>query len=1094
MQIHQQDLIKIVEKASTISERLGDKFIPNSTSVNDDTINFRIQKWCKTVAQGDKAQLEKRLAWDDLDLNNIRPLLGSVHLTEPQEKPTWTETLKAVLEATKPLDLEILTKGIVQEESKILNPKNPLPFEELFLPFIDVARQKLIDEAGSNYSLLSEDAHTSLERYLLSSLTHLCSQAISINFQTFLIYGQPRLINRLQQVTNSNSKEQYIKFIRKMQSGELLAFFQEYAVLARLAATATDFWVNNTNEFLQRLASDWLDIQKIFQGDAELGQVVAIHAGLSDLHENGRSVMAITFDSGLKLIYKPKDLGSEEAYFKLLAWLNEREIPLPFKLLKIINRSTYGWVEYVEHLPCSNQQQVGRYYQRAGMLLCLLYALNGTDYHSENIIACGEHPVAIDLEMLISHRVRDIGDSSLDTQASSIASQQVMDSVLHTSFLPQWQIGPDGLAYDVSALAGFGDQQTNFRVLKWRNINTDSMVLGYEHIKTQPNANAVFLDGVTMSPSDYVEELVDGFTQMYQFLVSHRETLLAANSQLAKFNHQRVRFLFRFTQAYNSLLKEALQPKYLRDGVDFSIILDTLSKSFLKSKAKPSSWSIMAVEKQALEKLDIPLFATGSHSDDLILSSNKTIKQYFTQPSYNLVVERLQKFSENDLLIQINFIRGSLYARAKSETHNPLPPSQQQVIDFDKFSPLTQEKLVQKAVDIAHELQKRAMRGTDGSVTWMGLEYIPKSQCFQHQPMSYDLYDGTCGVALFLAALRKITGTVEFGDLALRALQPLRKIVQDLDFEELQQSTKYLGIGGGKGLGSMVYSLVRINQFLEDPIFLEQAQKIASLITPERIEADQKFDIMSGTAGTILGLLTLHSHTADPAVLEQAISCGHHLLNNRTVSDAGYKAWATINEKLLTGFSHGAAGIAYALLRLYNTTQNPIFKEAACEAIAYERSVFSPKIQNWPDLRSENTVFSTSWCHGAPGIALARLGGLTILDTSEIRQEIKTALQTTQKVSLQKEINHLCCGNFGCIEVLLVAAQQLKRPEYLKIAHQQAAWIVSRAENAGSSQIFPNENFKDIYNPGFFQGIPGIGYELLRLAYPQQLPSVLLWE
>ena len=31
-------------------------------------------------------------------------------------------------------------------------------------------------------------------------------------------------------------------------------------------------------------------------------------------------------------------------------------------------------------------------------------------------------------------------------------------------------------------------------------------------------------------------------------------------------------------------------------------------------------------------------------------------------------------------------------------------------------------------------------------------------------------------------------------------------------------------------------------------------------------------------------------------------------------------------------------------------------------------------------------------------------------------------------------------------------------------------------------------------NPGLFQGYAGIGYELLRLAAPESIPSVLLWE
>jgi lantibiotic modifying enzyme len=63
----------------------------------------------------------------------------------------------------------------------------------------------------------------------------------------------------------------------------------------------------------------------------------------------------------------------------------------------------------------------------------------------------------------------------------------------------------------------------------------------------------------------------------------------------------------------------------------------------------------------------------------------------------------------------------------------------------------------------------------------------------------------------------------------------------------------------------------------------------------------------------------------------------------------------------------------------------------------------------------------TSWCHGAPGIGLARLGSLPILDTAEIRQEIAVAINTTQQFGLHN-IDHLCCGNFGRMEVLLVGA------------------------------------------------------------------------
>ncbi|PZO50565.1 MAG: type 2 lantipeptide synthetase LanM [Phormidesmis priestleyi] len=1090
MKITQEDLLEIVEQASTIPERLGTEFLLNGMQ-NENIVNSRVEYWCQTVAHGNQAQFEKRLAWDGLNLGIIRQALGSVHLADRQNLPAWTKTLKAVLEAIASDPLDALEKSLAQAKYP-LDSKEPLPFEELFLSFIEIARQKLTAQSGSTYFLLSAQSHATLERFLLQSLTSLCSQAMGENFLVFRIYEQSSLIRQIGQLGGCHSTEQYDKFIKQMLAGELLGFFQEYAVLARLVATVTDFWVNNLCEFLQRLDSDWSNIQATFQGNTELGQVVAIQLGLSDSHQNGRSVIKISFASGLKLIYKPKDLGLEEAYFQLVAWLNENGIPQHLKVLQLLNCSDYGWVEYVEHSPCPDEPAVARYYQRSGMLLCLLYSLSGTDFHRENIIACGEQPVPIDLEMLMSAVARQEESPYANTNASSLAFERLNYSVLNTLFLPSWELGRDGGAYDMSGLGGSGNQQTHFRKLVWRSINTDGMVLRHEDVKTTSCSNTVILNGVQVSPSDYVRELVEGFHQMYQFLMAHKETFLAANSPLVAFAHQRVRSIFRATQVYASLIKETLQPKLLRDGVERSIALDILSRSLLKYEKKPNSWQIIAAEQQALIHLDIPLFSFYPRSKDLNISADLSVTHYFIEPSYDLIMTRLRQLNETDLEQQIGFIRSSLYTNFASDFSRSLPLSEQPVLNLNTIAPAAEETLLQQAVDIAVELQKRAIRATDGSVTWMGMDYMPESGRLQQKPMGYDFYDGTSGVALFLSALAKVTRDEEFQDLALGTLQPIFNLLRNLNAARETPILEKIGVGGGKGFGSILYALVRSSQFLAKPTLLNDAQSIASLVTPALIASDHKFDIMSGSAGAILGLLTLHQATANLAVLEQAVNCGYHLLGHRTASDAGLRAWRTLNGKILTGFSHGATGIAYALLRLYEVTQNAKFLAAATEAIAYEQSVFSPIAQNYPDFRSEKPDFLVSWCHGAPGIGLARLGSLGILDTDRIRQEIEITLKTTQAFGMQ-EIDHLCCGNFGRIEMLLVGAQQLERSKLAEIARRQAAWAINRAANTGSFQIFPSL-FKGTYNPGFFQGAAGIGYELLRLAYPEKLPSALLWQ
>jgi hypothetical protein len=74
------ELVRIVEQASSLTERLGTGFLPSDPSDSDDIVNSQIEKWCQTAAKGDLEKFQKRLAWDGLTLSNVRRVLGSVRL------------------------------------------------------------------------------------------------------------------------------------------------------------------------------------------------------------------------------------------------------------------------------------------------------------------------------------------------------------------------------------------------------------------------------------------------------------------------------------------------------------------------------------------------------------------------------------------------------------------------------------------------------------------------------------------------------------------------------------------------------------------------------------------------------------------------------------------------------------------------------------------------------------------------------------------------------------------------------------------------------------------------------------------------------
>ena len=64
-------------------------------------------------------------------------------------------------------------------------------------------------------------------------------------------------------------------------------------------------------------------------------------------------------------------------------------------------RDGYGWTEFVNHTGCADAKGHKRFFRRAGAWLALFHWFAGTDMHRENIIADGDHPVPIDLEMLL---------------------------------------------------------------------------------------------------------------------------------------------------------------------------------------------------------------------------------------------------------------------------------------------------------------------------------------------------------------------------------------------------------------------------------------------------------------------------------------------------------------------------------------------------------------------------------------------------------------------------------------------------------------------------------------------------------------------
>ena len=1081
-------LRQIAAAALTLEERrrLSET---DSSSVHADArkIDSRLARWCHTAAFGDELRFARRLQWDGLDRVKARRVVADVNPLALQDLPGWAETLRCIIETCQewrhdsPDPTEMSSEGPRQ------------PFEELLKPIATCARNMLVlrlasstvVESGSR-EIVSEAALDRMETALTDQLSFIATQTLASEFSK----EQPAGIVLLHQFgvvsTQAPSRNRYEAFVRRLLNDGLLTLFKSYPVLARLLAVAVESWLDTTARFLRRLEEDYDALGAAFASPGlpgELGKLVNIEPGLSDQHNGGQTVLRLWFENGLKLLYKPKSLDLEEAWAQLIHWCNKNGSPLELQHPSVLAREGFGWVDNVASGVLCEQPQ--EFYRRAGALLFCVYLLGGTDCHAENLIASGDFPFLVDLETLMHPTGRPMGVDS-----------GVFDSVLRTGLLPRWDC--EAGTQRVTDLSGLGQELEHAQPKRlWRLINTDEMYLEWGVVRTT-SAHVPVAKGLPCSPEEFLEEIVRGFECMYRFAMKKQCALYDLGGPLTAFHNQVGRFIFRPTKIYYEVLDHSLDSEFLRDGAERTIELDRMAFAFLSTPERPPAWPILGSELAAMEKLDIPHFTCNS-TEDTLFGTDRLIQEYLQGTGYERMIARLNDLNESDLVLQSDLIRGTFLARMDG-THvqddqacSCLSPGPSNCGDPSRA--VQSEEMLYAAREIGDELVRRSVLAGKARRSWLGLTYVLNTEQFQVNLLTANLYDGICGVAVFLAALDNACGGSDFGELALHVIQPIRQTITAATEEGTRQMIRRIGIGGALGIGSIIYSLTLMARFLEDDQLLDEALRVACAVRDEDILSTVKFDVVDGVAGCLLALAALYRRSSSARVLRLAQICGEHLLRAQFAEGPFRGGFPTSDGGApMAGFSHGAAGIACSLARLHEISGDARFHKAAMEAFCSERlvgdSMTRPDAQRRNDPAGERLV---SWCHGAPGMALARLDALTAIYSDELKLEAEVAVGITEAYGV-RSLDSLCCGNLGRLETLLSATATFGCARFAKVAENWAASVVENARKSGCYKLRANARpGKVFFNPPLFHGMAGVGYQLLRISRPTNTPCLLLW-
>jgi len=336
-----------------------------------------------------------------------------------------------------------------------------------------------------------------------------------------------------------------------------------------------------------------------------------------------------------------------------------------------------------------------------------------------------------------------------------------------------------------------------------------------------------------------------------------------------------------------------------------------------------------------------------------------------------------------------------------------------------------------------------------------------------HGALGPDLYAGTSGIALFLSRTASVTGERIF------------RLTADAALRQALEKLPVAGCGLYSGGLGIHYVAAEMGREIDENAVIRQAAADRS-----------ELDVIGGSAGAIATLLYLRRRTQSARLLEAAIRHGDLLLAEASKEESGW-SWRTVEAvRNLTGFSHGAAGIGWALAELYEVTQEGRFRAAATEAFRYERSCWNPAERNWPDFRGAETEYPVLWCHGAAGIGFSRLRAWQILGDRESLAEALSALATVREDMGSPANYSLCHGEMGNADLLIHASQVLSDEAWLTPAQAVAEGGFERFERRRVPWPcgLPGAN----ETPDLMLGLAGIGHFYLRIADPPRTPTVLL--
>lgn len=414
--------------------------------------------------------------------------------------------------------------------------------------------------------------------------------------------------------------------------------------------------------------------------------------------------------------------------------------------------------------------------------------------------------------------------------------------------------------------------------------------------------------------------------------------------------------------------------------------------------------------------------------------------------------------------------------------------------------------LVGAAENIAERLEAQAI--TSGrEITWtIRVADLSRSAERATKVMNAGpyLYQGTAGIAIFLAELAARTRESKWSNLADQVLaRCYEDVIGVSESDTIGLVSLYSGSIGVAVACARNYQISRNTQW-----------KNAAVRLTERVlgrwRYDHVLDIIGGAAGTILGALAVFRYTGSEVGIAVAREFGKwaELQAVRSIAGWSWPPRSAPGKRNLCGYAHGTSGFAHAFLELLSVTGEASWCFAAKKALEYERT-FLPATGDVPDFRNSDISIALlnpqgeshvrdslrsgrlvpsfvpssmkAWCHGAPGALIPRARAIQLgVDVDLCSKELAQSQQLVEDdlFSGQQRSHSLCHGSFGNAECLRFVGQCLGGGHERLVEYAEE--VIRERHESGSAWI--SGAIGGAEDPSLLMGSAGIGLHFLALA------------